>query len=290
MKKTSKYLLDKKARGQRISMLTCYDYPTALWEEEAGVDVMLVGDSVGTNVLGYESEKQVTLDDILHHLKATRRGRRRAYLLADLPYGTYEEPPVALRNARVLLEAGADGIKLEGFRPEIVSPLVDHGVEVCAHLGLNPQIHEKKALQAKDAEAAVQLLDESLALQETGAFMIVYELIPEEVARVATQQLAIPTIGIGAGRYTDGQVLIVGDMLGANAFDLRHSVKYEASRERGVHAIKEYVADVSKGRFPRATNARHMAEAEAERFAQRIRERSQRISVDTDSETLHPCP
>jgi 3-methyl-2-oxobutanoate hydroxymethyltransferase len=271
-------------------MLTCYDYPTALWQEEAGVDVMLVGDSVGTNVLGYESEKQVTLDDILHHLKATRRGARAAYLLADLPYGTYAAAPAALANARTLLEAGADGVKLEGFRPEIISYLVGHGVEVCAHLGLNPQIHEKKALQAKDAETASQLLDESLTLQKAGAFMIVYELIPEEVARVATEQLAIPTIGIGAGRFTDGQVLIVGDMLGANAFDLRHSVKYEAARERGVQAIREYVADVNQGRFPRATNARHMSDVEAAKFTQRIRRRSQRVPLDTDSETLHSCP
>jgi len=290
MKKTSEYLRDRKAQGRHISMLTCYDYPTALWLEEARVDVILVGDSVGTNVLGYESEKQVTLADIVHHLKATRRGVRTAYLLADLPYGTYDNTTAALRNAQVLLEAGADGVKLEGFRPEIISHLAHHGVEVCAHLGLNPQIHAKKALQARDAETAVQLLDESMALEKAGACMIVYELIPEEVARVATEQLTIPTIGIGAGRFTDGQVLIVGDMLGANAFDLRHNVKYEAARERGVQAIKEYVADVNQGRFPRVTNARHMPEAEAVKFAQHIRGRSQCVPLDTDSERLHPCP
>lgn len=286
MKKTSRYLRDRKAQGRRITMLTCYDYPTALWEDEAGVDVIFVGDSVGTNVLGYESEKQVTLADIVHHLKATRRGVSTAYLLADLPYGTYDDTTTALRNARALLDAGADGVKLEGYKPEIISHLVDHGVEVCAHLGLNPQIHEKKALQAKDADTASQLLDESLALQEAGAFMMVYELIPEEVARVATERLAIVTIGIGAGRFTDGQVLIVSDMLGANAFELRHSHRYEEFRARGIEAIKKYAEDVENGRFPLPTNVRHLPEAEAEKFAKQIYEPAQHVGDDRESAAL----
>ena len=270
MKKTCRYLKDKKAQGRHISMLTCYDYPTAQWQEEAGVDVIFVGDSVGTNVLGYESEKQVTLADIVHHLRATQRGVRTAYLLADLPYGTYDDTTAALSNAQTLLEAGTDGVKLEGFRPEIVAHLVHHGVEVCAHLGLNPQIHEKKALQAKTADAALQLIDESLALEQAGAFMIVYELIPEEVASAATERLAIPTIGIGAGRFTDGQVLIVSDMLGANAFELRHSHKYDTFQARGIDAIRRYVQDVEDGLFPYAENVRHLPEAEAERFTKQI--------------------
>jgi 3-methyl-2-oxobutanoate hydroxymethyltransferase len=277
MKKTSRYLRDKKARGERIAMLTCYDYPTALWEEEAGVDVMLVGDSVGTNVLGYESVREVTLDDITHHVKATARGACKAYVLADLPYGTYEETDGALRQARALLSAGADGVKLEGFRPEIISHLTAHGVEVCAHLGLNPQIHEKHALQAKTADAGLRLVDESLALEGTGAFMIVYELVPEEVAREATQRLAIPTIGIGAGRYTDGQVLVVLDALGASRFELRHSRKYEEFRSRATQAVRAYVEDVQKGRFPLATNVRHLPEAEAEAFTKRVQGHTREI-------------
>jgi 3-methyl-2-oxobutanoate hydroxymethyltransferase len=286
MKKTSQFLRDKKAQGQRITMLTCYDYPTALWEEEAGVDVMLVGDSVGTNVLGYESVRQVTLDDIVHHVKATARGVSSSYVLADLPYGTYADRGTALRHARTLLKAGADGVKLEGFRPEIVSHLVDHGVDVCAHLGLNPQLHEKHALQAKDAGTASQLLDESLALQEAGAFMMVYELIPEEVACEATKRLAIPTIGIGAGRYTDGQVLVVQDALGASAFELRHNRKYAEFRARGIQAMRGYVEDVQKGRFPEATNVRHLPEAEAEEFAKQVYEHPQHIPCDRESAAL----
>jgi 3-methyl-2-oxobutanoate hydroxymethyltransferase len=288
MKKTSKYLSDKKAHGQCISMLTCYDFPTALWEDEAGVDVVLVGDSVGTNVLGYQSEKQVTLNDMLHHLRAVRRGVSTAYLLVDLPYGTYDDAPAALDNANELLAAGADGVKLEGFRPDIIAHLVGHGVEVCAHLGLNPQIHEKKGLQAKTADAALQLIDESLALENAGAFMIVYELIPEEVARVATERLTIPTVGIGAGRFTDGQVLIVSDMLGANAFDLRHSRKYETFRERGIDAVRKYVEDVEHGLFPRTENVRHLPEAEAERFAEQIPGRMPFLQPAGPSGTIQP--
>jgi 3-methyl-2-oxobutanoate hydroxymethyltransferase len=250
------------------------------------VDVMLVGDSVGTNVLGYESEKQVTLADIVHHLKATRRGVSTAYLLADLPYGTYDDTTTALRNARALLNAGADGVKLEGFRPEIVSHLVDHGVDVCAHLGLNPQLHEKHALQAKTAEAALRLVGEAVALEAAGAFMIVLELIPEEVACEATKQLAIPTIGIGAGRYTDGQVLVVQDALGATAFELRHNRKYAEFRARGIQAMREYVEDVQKGRFPEATNVRYLPEAEVEKFAKQISEQAQHIPSDRASASL----
>jgi 3-methyl-2-oxobutanoate hydroxymethyltransferase len=286
MKKTSRYLRDKKARGERIAMLTCYDCPTALWEEEAGVDVVLVGDSVGTNVLGYESVREVTLSDMVHHVKATRRGVRTAYLLADLPYRTYEDGAAALASARALREAGADGVKLEGFRPEIVAHLVAHGVEVCAHLGLNPQIHEKATLQAKQADTALQLVNESAALEAAGAFMIVYELIPEEVAREATRRLGIPTIGIGAGRFTDGQVLVVQDALGVNAFELRHSHRYEAFRERGVQAVRQYVEDVRNGAFPEAGNVRNLPRAEAAELAQRIREYRRERGARGDSQKV----
>jgi 3-methyl-2-oxobutanoate hydroxymethyltransferase len=277
MKKTSQYLQEKKQQGQRIAMLTCYDYPTALWEEAAGVDVMLVGDSVGTNVLGYASAKDVTLQDMLHHLKAVKRGVQSAYLLVDLPYGTYDNPSDALRHAQALQRAGADGVKLEGYRPEIIAHLTGHGVEVCAHLGLTPQIHEKMAIQAKNTDTALQLLKESQALQEAGAFMLLYELIPEEVACQATRRLTIPTIGIGAGRYTDGQVLVVNDMLGVNAFEFRHNIKNEAFQERGIRAIKTYVNDVAQGLFPQAAHVRHLDKDEAKQFARAVESRIQEL-------------
>jgi 3-methyl-2-oxobutanoate hydroxymethyltransferase len=270
MKKTSTYLRDKKAEGQHITMLTCYDYPTAQWEEEAGVDVILVGDSVGTNVLGYESEKEVTLADIRHHLKAVSRGVRSAYLLADFPYRTYDTAADALRNARTLLDDGADGVKLEGYKAEIISHLVAQGIEVCAHLGLTPQIHEKKGLQARSAEAAIELFQQSVALQKAGAFMLVYELVPEEVAAELTKRLDIPTIGIGAGRFTDGQVLITLDMLGISTFDLRHSHRYEERTQKATSAIRSFVEDVTHGNFPGPENVRHLPKDEAEKFTEQL--------------------
>ena len=264
MRTTNAEITEMKRRGEKIAMLTCYDYPTAVWEDEAGVDIVFVGDSVGTNVLGYESEKEVTLGDMVHHLKAVRRGVRRAYLLVDLPYLTYETPEEALRNARELISHGADGVKLEGFRPDIVRNLVQDGIQVCAHLGLNPQIHEKKGLRAKTAIAAKRLISESEALEDAGAWLMVYELIPEEVAREATLRLSIPTIGIGAGRYTDGQVLIVSDMLGINEFDLRHVRKYDNLHDRATQAIRRHVAEVRSAEFPRGENVRHLSDEESQ--------------------------
>ena len=293
MKKTSHTLKDKKQQGQRIAMLTCYDYPTALWEEAAGVDVILVGDSLGTNVLGYASSKEVTLPDMLHHVKAVKRGVQRAYLLVDMPYGTYGNPSDALRHAQILQQAGADGVKLEGYKPEIIAHLTGHGVEVCAHLGLTPQIHEKMTVQAKDTDTALQLLQESQALQEAGAVMLLFELIPEEVARQATQRLMIPTIGIGAGRYTDGQVLVVNDMLGISEFDFRHNIKHEAFRQRGIQAIKAYVNDVQRGRFPQADHVRHLDKEEAHRFARVLESSIQELparAADTRVKQTHSMP
>ena len=263
MRTTIAEITEMKRRGEKIAMLTCYDYPTAVWEDEAGVDIVFVGDSVGTNVLGYESEKEVTLDDIIHHLKAVRRGVSRAYLLVDLPYLTYETPEDALRNARALISHGADGIKLEGFRPDIVRSLVQDGIDVCAHLGLNPQIHDRKGLRAKTATAATRLISESEALEDAGAWLMVYELIPEEVAREATRRLSIPTIGIGAGRHTDGQVLIVSDLLGINEFDLRHVRKYDNLHDRATQAIRRHVAEVRSAEFPGSENVRHLSDEES---------------------------
>ncbi len=262
MSKTLAYLQDLKKAGRGIAVLTCYDYPTARVQDEAGMDVIFVGDSLGTNALGYEHEREVTMADMVHHLRAVRRGVREAYLLVDLPYMTYETPEAALDNARTLIGHGADAVKLEGPRPEIVRHLVGSGIEVWGHLGLNPQLHEKKGLHAKTAAAAVELLQDALALQEAGAALLVLELVPEEVGRLVTERLTIPTIGIGAGRYTDGQVLIVHDLLGISPFMLRHVTKYEDLNARSLEAIGRYVGDVRQRRFPLEQNVRHLSEQE----------------------------
>ncbi len=262
MTNTSESLTQKKAAGEPIAVLTCYDYPTARCQDEAGVDIIFVGDSVGTNVLGYSSEKEVTLDDMAHHLKAVRRGVEHAYLLADLPYGTYDTPEQAAASASRLTALGADGVKLEGFRPDVVRRLAAEGIEVCAHLGLNPQLHARKGMRAKTAAAAAELVSESIELQAAGAWIMVYEMIPEEVGRIATESLSIPTIGIAAGRHTDGQVLVAPDLLGINTFDLRHVRRYDDLHGRTVRAFESYIADVRSGGFPDAGNVRHIDEAE----------------------------
>ena len=272
MTNTPESITRKKAAGEPIAVLTCYDYPTARCQDAAGVDIIFVGDSVGTNVLGYSSEKEVTLDDVAHHLRAVRRGVERAYLLVDLPYGTYDTPEQAVDSSSRLTALGADGVKLEGFRPDVVRRLASEGIEVCAHLGLNPQLHARKGMRAKTAAAAAELVSQSVALQDAGAWIMVYEMIPEEVGRIATERLSIPTIGIGAGRYTDGQVLVAPDMLGINTFEFRHSRRYEDLHGRTLRAFEGYIADVRSGAFPGADNVRHLDEGELKALRDKLQE------------------
>ncbi len=257
----------KKGRREPIVVLTCYDSPTAAWQEAAGVDVVFCADSVGTNLLGYDDERQVTMDDMIHHLKAVRRGLGGgAYLLADLPYGSADTPGEALDNSLRFTALGADGVKLEGFKPEVVTALGGRGLDVWCHLGLNPQIHEAPRIQARTARAAALLVERALRLQEAGAAFLVLELIPEEVGRAVTERLDIPTIGIAAGRYTDGQVLVVTDVLGVHEFDLRHVRRYGEFARQGTRGIAAYVDDVRQRRFPAAGQGWRMKEAEAAEF------------------------
>ena len=256
----------KKSRGDKIVVLTCYDFPTASWQEEAGVDVIFVGDSVGTNVLGYSSEHEVTMEDMIHHLKAVKRGVRDAYLLADLPYRSYETPEQGLGNALRLCSLGAQGIKIEGVVPEVVRTLSARGIDAWAHLGLNPQQHDKKRYQAKTAQRARRLLEDALRLEEAGASFLVLELVPEEVGRAVSEQLSIPTIGIGAGRYTDGQVLVLPDLLGMAEPALMHAVRYAETRASAIDAMSRYAREVREGIFPSAEHVRHLEGEELRSF------------------------
>jgi len=262
MKKTMAYLHERKTNGHKIVMLTCYDYPTAVLQEKADVDVIFVGDSVGTNVLGYQSETQVSLDEMIYHLRMVRRGVSDAYLLVDMPYKTYEDPASALNTAQKLLSYGADGVKLEGFHPDVIKRLSDNRIEVCGHLGYNPQYHTKAAVQGKTQESASILIEEALQLQQAGASMLVLELMPDELAAIITNKLRIPTIGIGAGNRTDGQVLIVADMLGSNPQKLRHAKRYTEFGEQALSAFQAYADEVRRGAFPDESNVRHMKEEE----------------------------
>jgi 3-methyl-2-oxobutanoate hydroxymethyltransferase len=272
MKMTAEDLIDKKRRGEKITVLTCYDYPTAKFEEAGGVDVLLVGDSVGTNVLGYASEREVTLEDMVHHVKAVVRGAERAYVVADMPYLTYESLPDALDTALHLTGVGADAVKLEGFRPDIVGHLAGAGIDVWGHLGYNPQVHDKAGLQAKTAAAAMELVENCGLLEAAGAKAVVLEMVPEEVARVTTQRLSIPTIGIGAGRFTDGQVLVINDVLGINPFEFRHSRKYDNLSKRITDAVSRFVAEVKEGAFPGEENVRHLSAEEEAQFSKLVSE------------------
>lgn len=248
----------KKQRGERIAMLTAYDYTMARLLDRAGLDVLLVGDSLGMVVLGYETTLPVTLDAMVHHTRAVSRGVEHALVVADMPFLTFQiSVPEAVRNAgRLIQEGGAAAVKLEGGGAvvEAAVRLVDVGVPVMGHLGLVPQsVHQLGGFrqQARLQEDAEQLLADAHALQEAGAFAVVLESIPAEVARAVTAELRIPTIGIGAGPYCDGQVLVSYDMLGLSQDFVPSFVqRYVSLGEQTVAAAAAYADDVRAGRFP----------------------------------------
>ncbi|HEV2861356.1 MAG TPA: 3-methyl-2-oxobutanoate hydroxymethyltransferase [Pyrinomonadaceae bacterium] len=248
-----------KERGERLVCLTAYDYPTARIVDEAGTDIILVGDSLGNVVLGYDSTVPVTLEDMLHHTRAVRRGVERALLVADMPYGSYHTgADEAVRAAlRLVKEAGAEAVKLEGGRArvETVRRLVEAEIPVMGHLGLTPQSLNKLGsyrLQAKTADAARALIEDALALEEAGAFAVVLEVVPREIARVVTDSLHVPTIGIGAGPECDAQILVTHDLLGLSfsRSSPRFVRQYADLREAMGDAVRAYAEDVRTGAFP----------------------------------------
>ena len=251
-------LRSSKERGERLVCLTAYDYPTARIVDEAGIDVILVGDSLGNVVLGYGNTVPVTLDEILIHLKAVRRAVQRALLVADMPYGTFHTgDDDAVRNAlRLVKEGGAEAIKLEGGhkRVHLVKRLVDEEISVMGHIGLTPQsINQLGAyrVQGKTAEAAQQLIDDARAMEDAGAFAVVLEVVPREIAKMITESLSIPTIGIGAGVHCDIQVLVLHDMLGLGFGKQARFVRpYANLREVMTDAVSRYADDVRNGTYP----------------------------------------
>ena len=247
-----------KTRGERLVCLTAYDYPTARIVDEAGVDVVLVGDSLGNVVLGYGNTVPVTLDEIIMHTKAVRRAVQRALLVADMPYGSFHTgPDDAVRNAlRLVKEAGAEAVKLEGGRKRIklVKRLVDEEIAVMGHIGLTPQSINKLGayrVQGKTATAARELIDDARALEDAGAFAVVLEVVPREIARIITETLSIPTIGIGAGAHCDIQVLVLHDMLGLSFGKLARFVRPYANLHQTItDAVTRYAEDVRNGTYP----------------------------------------
>jgi 3-methyl-2-oxobutanoate hydroxymethyltransferase len=246
-----------RADGERIAMLTAYDYPTARLLDEAGIPLLLVGDSVGTNVLGYDSEVRVTMEDMLHHVAAVVRGTAHALVVADMPFLSYSSPDQAIENAgRFIQDAGAQAVKVEGGvrTARVVESLTKAGIAVMGHIGWTPQAKEalggKIRVQGKSADRARSLLADAHAIEEAGAFSIVLELLPEQLAAAITDRLRIPTIGIGAGPGCSGQVQIVTDLLGMTDWHPKHARPYANLRETILDAARRYAADVAAGTLP----------------------------------------
>jgi 3-methyl-2-oxobutanoate hydroxymethyltransferase len=244
------------ADGERIPMLTAYDYPTAQLLDEAGIPLLLVGDSLGQVMLGYETTVRVTMAEMVHHTKAVVRGSQRALVVADMPFLSYSTPAEALAHAgKFLREAGAQAVKVEGGvrTARIIETLVRAGIPVMGHIGLTPQaIHAigKIRIQGKTRDQARALLADALAVQEAGAFAMVLELVPDQLAAAITERLRIPTIGIGAGAGCSGQVQVITDLIGLGDFVPRHARPYAHVRESILAAARAYAADVAAGSFP----------------------------------------
>ena len=262
-------IAEMKAGGRKIPMLTAYDYTTALMADAAEVPMLLVGDSLGMVVLGYESTIQVTMEDILHHCKAVVRGSKNAMVVADLPFMSYQiDPAQAMTNAaRLVQEGGAQAVKLEGgeWMADTVARIVQCGIPVMGHIGLTPQSINAFGgyrVQGRDRRAAAQMLQDAKALEEAGAFAVVLELVPTQLAGLISRRLAIPTIGIGAGPECDGQVQVLHDMLGLfTDFVPRHARQFAKLAESMREAFTTYVQQVEDGSFPTARQSFGMDES-----------------------------
>ena len=267
-------LFHKKDKGQKITMMTAYDYPTARLVDEAGIDTVLVGDSLGMVVLGYDSTVPVTMDEMIHHCKAVTRGTKGAFVIGDMPFMSYQvNVEKAIDNAgRFLKESGCDCVKLEGGSEmaEVVRCIVKAGIPVCAHIGLTPQTATMLSgfkVQGKDAEGARILMESAKELEEAGAIMIVMECIPDLLAAKITQELKMPTIGIGAGKECDGQVLVYHDLVGLfDRFTPKFVKRYIDLSSEIKDALVQFKTDVEKGTFPGPEHTFVMKEEEAEKI------------------------
>ena len=258
MRVTIRDLKEMKDRGEKIAMMTAYDYTSARILEEAGIPVLLVGDSLGQVVLGYDSTVPVTMDEMVHHVKAVVRGTQRCHVVGDMPFMSYQaDAAEAMRNAgRLLKEGGAQSVKLEGGRhtADTVHRMVESGIPVMGHIGLTPQAVNQLGgyrVQGRSARAAVEVIEDARALEEAGAYAIVLECVPTPLAAMITERVSVPTIGIGAGPNCDGQVQVFHDLLGLlTDFAPRHARRYAGLAGAIGEAVMQYAADVQAGTFP----------------------------------------
>ena len=278
MRLTIEKISQFKESGEKIPMLTAYDFPTAKLLDDAGVPMILVGDSLGMVVLGYDSTVPVTMADMLHHIKAVVRGTNRAIVVGDMPFMSYQSSTSeAMRNAgRLLQEGGCQAVKLEGGKrvAATVQRIVESGIPVMGHLGLTPQSVNQLSgfrVQGKTPRAAVQLIQDAHALEEAGAFSIVLESVPAPLAKIITERISIPTIGIGAGPYCDGQVQVLPDMLGLfTEFMPKHAKAYVNLAESIGSAVSCYMREVSSSAFPTAKESYGLKETVAEELKQLV--------------------
>ncbi|MEE8360472.1 MAG: 3-methyl-2-oxobutanoate hydroxymethyltransferase [Candidatus Omnitrophota bacterium] len=254
---TIRSLAEKKKRSQKITMLTAYDYPMARLVDDGGIDIILVGDSLGMVVLGYDSTLPVTMDDMIRHTQAVRRGMQYALLVGDMPYKSYDTTKVAIANAqRFMNDAGCDAVKLEGGTESLdaAKAIIGAGIPLMGHLGLTPQSIEKLGgykVQGKTAEGAKVIIDDAKKLEKAGCFSLVLECIPSPIAKIITKELSIPTIGIGAGKDCDGQVLVTNDMVGLfDRFLPKFAKQYVKVSGQILEGITSFKKDVENGKFP----------------------------------------
>ena len=273
-KVTINYLDKKVSEGKKITMMTAYDFPTASLVDQAEIDTILVGDSLAMVVLGYESTVPVTMEEMIHHCKAVRRGAKLSFIIGDMPFMSYQvSVEKAVENAgRFIKEAGCEAVKLEGGSEmvPVVKAITEAGIPVCAHIGLTPQTATKLSgfkVQGKDAESANKLVQSAKDLEDAGAFMIVLECIPDQVASKITDSLKIPTIGIGAGKYCDGQVLVYHDLVGLfERFTPKMVKQYVNLAPMIREALVQYREEVEKGIFPGPEHSFVMKSEESDRL------------------------
>ena len=267
-KVTISCLRRKKQKGEKIAMLTAYDSFMAKTVDEAGIDAILVGDSLGMVVLGYDSTRHVTMNDMIRHSLAVRRGVKRALLIGDMPYRSFDTAEMAAKNAkRFIEEAGCDAVKLEGESTEAVSAIIKESIPVLGHLGLTPQTAAVFKAQGKDAASAASILKAALNLEKIGCFAVVLECIPAELAAIITSRLSIPAIGIGAGPDCDGQVLVINDILGLyDKFLPKFAKRYVDLGKLAGEAVSKYKEEVKTGEFPKKVNSFTMKKEELEKL------------------------
>ncbi len=263
----------RKQRGQKITMLTAYDYLFAKILDEAGVDMILVGDSLANVVLGLESTREVGMEEMLHHTRAVSRGVKKALLVGDMPFDAYQvNPAQAVANARRFIESGCDAVKLEWFDQclSVAENIVRAGIPVMGHVGLTPQRAEELGglkVQGKDANSAQQIIENAVTLSQKGCFSLVLECIPAQIARIITERVSIPTIGIGAGPSCDGQVLVTHDLLGLfDRYQPKFVKRYVELKEIILKAVKEFNREVISGSFPSAEYTFDISEREIEKL------------------------